>query len=122
MGKGGRPRRNAPRQTVEVREKAKGASGSSTSAGRSKVAIDQCWTFSLVDVTQAGKAVASGTSVRGAVSHNRVAVLAKGVLGYAPPKQSREMISNLVRTGESLAGKIDSKATNGDLEVTLCLS
>lgn len=87
MGKGSKPRPNAKQARMAERQKVKGESGASSTGALS--AARPCWTFLLVDVTRAGRTVVVGTPVLGAVSESRIAVLANGVLGYAPSKRSR---------------------------------
>src|SRR6266513_2088563 len=106
MGKGSRPRPKADRPNIKAREKPKAGKTNGGGDGKSTVSVDQCWTFALVEPSSAAKSAKVGTAVRGAKSGTRIAVIARGVLGYAPPRESREMINALTRTGESLVGEI----------------
>jgi len=121
MAKGRRPRPSAKAPNVVEREKPK-AQGKGASGSRASVSRNQCWTFPLVDTTSAVKSAKVGTQVRGAVLDGRIAVMASGVLGYAPARESKEMIRALGQTKGALAGEIVSEAKDAKPKATLCLS
>jgi hypothetical protein len=123
MGKGSQPRPKAKKPAITPpREKPRTGKGNSAGGAKGVISSDRCWTFSLVNPTSAAQNAKIGTRVRGALSGDRIAVMAKGVLGYAPARESREMANAMVRTGESLVGEIVSEVKDSQPTVTLCLS
>jgi hypothetical protein len=120
MGKGRRPRPSAKVPNVTARQQPKGQ-GHGTQAGTT-VSKGRCWTFVLVDTTTAVKTARVGTRVRGAVLEARIAVMASGVLGYAPDRESKEMIKALGQSQGALLGEIVSEAKDTKTKATLCLS
>jgi hypothetical protein len=116
-GRQPRPRSKVPDVTPRHRPKPKGDGG-----GVIDTAPVECWTFPLVSPTSAGNTVKKGASARGAIQDTRIAVFSTGLLGYAPMRESKEMITALQRTRGSLVGEVVVEAREKKAQVRLCLS
>lgn len=82
-----------------------------------------CWTFKLVEVTQAALHATSGMFVFGVKQGERILVLADpGTLGFAPSSVVAKINAVLETRGGELRGEIVSiMATKSEIVVKLCL-
>lgn len=120
--KGKKPRSDAKTSVVKQRKKPD-AGEAGNGGGEGNGTTKQCWPFTLVDVQPPARKAKEGDRVRGTQNGARIAVLGAGTLGFAPARESEEMIAALRETGKSLTGEITSVGKAGaDIGVELCLT
>lgn len=82
----------------------------------------KCWTFLLVELTNAGKAVKNGTSVTGSISNNRILILSSGnALGFAQDDIGVQIIVAAQENNAKLSGNVISGEGSEEITVKLCL-
>jgi hypothetical protein len=115
-----KPRSDAKKAPPQPRDKSTSGENGGSSNGNGK---QECWSFSLVGITDAGRKVKEGANISGVPQRTRVMVLEAGVLGYAPDREANEMIQAANGTGKELKGTILSKdKTGANIKAELCLT